>query len=145
YFNAHKNKYVWPPSANAIIFSCTNKAVADNIMMELKENKEWRSIASKYSSAVQADSGRFELSQIPVLDRSHFSPGMITETLINKNDGTATFVKIINLYAGGESRTFPDAKGLVINDYQNELEAAWIAQLKNKYPLKLNQKVLDSL
>lgn len=145
YYVAHKNKYVWPPSANAIIFSCTNKAVADNVMTELKENKDWRSVASKYSSAVQADSGRFELSQIPVPDRSHFSPGMITETMINKNDGTATFVKIINLYAGGESRTFPDSKGLVINDYQNELEAAWIAQLKKKYPLKLNQKVLDSL
>jgi peptidyl-prolyl cis-trans isomerase SurA len=145
YYTTHKNKYVWPPSANAIIFSCTNKAVADNVMMELKENKEWRSIASKYSSAVQGDSGRFELSQIPVTDRSHFTPGMLTQTVINKNDGTATFVKIINLYAGGEPRTFTDAKGLVINDYQNELEAAWISQLKKKYPLKLNQKVLDSL
>jgi peptidyl-prolyl cis-trans isomerase SurA len=70
---------------------------------------------------------------------------MLTQTVINKNDGTATFVKIINLYAGGEPRTFTDAKGLVINDYQNELEAAWISQLKKKYPLKLNQKVLDSL
>ncbi len=145
YYTTHKNKYVWPSSANAIIFSCTNKAVADNVMTELNEQKDWRSVASKYSSAVQADSGRFELTQIPVTDRSHFTPGMITETVINKNDGTATFVKIIDLYAGGEPRIFADAKGLVINDYQNELEAEWISRLKKKYPLKLNQKVLDSL
>ena len=145
YYAAHKNKYVWPPSANAIIFSNTNKAVADNVMSELKEHMDWRSVASKYSSALQADSGRFELTQIPVTDRSHFSPGMVTETVINKNDGTATFVKIIDLYPGGEPRTFLDAKGLVINDYQNELEAEWISQLKKKYPLKLNQKVLNSL
>ncbi|MBS1737706.1 MAG: peptidylprolyl isomerase [Bacteroidetes bacterium] len=145
YYTAHKNKYVWPPSANAIIFTCTNKAVADNIIQELNENKEWRSIVSKYSSAVQGDSGRFELSQIPIKDKSHFTPEQLTPIVINKNDGTATFVKMINQYAGGEVRTFADAKGLVINDYQNELEAAWVSQLKRKYPLKLNQKILESL
>jgi peptidyl-prolyl cis-trans isomerase SurA len=33
----------------------------------------------------------------------------------------------------------------VINDYQNELEEKWIAELKKKYPVTVNQQVLDSI
>ncbi|PIB36817.1 hypothetical protein BFP72_16125 [Reichenbachiella sp. 5M10] len=35
-------------------------------------------------------------------------------------------------------------KGLVISDYQNELEQKWLDALKTKYPYKLNKQVLKS-
>lgn len=35
-----------------------------------------------------------------------------------------------------------DVRGIVTGDYQNELEEAWVAELKKKYPAKINQKVL---
>ena len=38
-------------------------------------------------------------------------------------------------------RSFEEAKGLVINDYQNILEEKWIADLKKKYPVKINDAV----
>ena len=34
-----------------------------------------------------------------------------------------------------------DVRGAVTGDYQSELEAAWVAQLKQKYPAKINKKV----
>jgi peptidyl-prolyl cis-trans isomerase SurA len=42
-------------------------------------------------------------------------------------------------------RTFTEAKGLVINDYQEILEKAWIEKLKKKYPVEVNQKVLADI
>jgi peptidyl-prolyl cis-trans isomerase SurA len=65
--------------------------------------------------------------------------------VINKNDGTAVFAKILTLYPGRQQRSFTDARGLVISDYQNYLEEKWVNQLKEKYPVKVNQKVLQSL
>jgi peptidyl-prolyl cis-trans isomerase SurA len=97
------------------------------------------------SSAVQADSGRFELGQIPVVERTAFAEGLITLPVINKNDGTAVFAKIIKLYPGDQQRNFDAAKGLVINDYQNYLEQKWISQLRKKYPVTVNEKVFQSL
>ncbi len=35
-----------------------------------------------------------------------------------------------------------DVRGAVVPDYQNELETTWIETLRNKYPVKINRKVL---
>lgn len=145
YYNQHKEKYLWNASAEAIIFSCSNKAAATNSIKQLRTGKTWKEIVSENSTEVQADSGRYELGQIPVVDRTHFTAGLITLPVINKTDGTATFAKIIKLYPGHQQRDFEDARGLVINDYQNYLEQEWISQLEKKYPVKVNEKVFNDL
>ena len=74
-----------------------------------------------------------------------FTEGLITAPVVNKNDGTTVFSKILKLYPNGEQRTFKEARGLVINDYQNFLEAKWIEQLKKQYPVKIDEKVFQTL
>jgi peptidyl-prolyl cis-trans isomerase SurA len=145
YYKAHKEKYFWTRSADAVIFSCTNKTVADNAIAQLRRRKTWREVVADNPTQIQADSGRYELGQIPVIDRTLFTDGQITLPVINKNDGTAVFAQIIKVYPDHEPRSFQDARGLVINDYQNYLEEKWVTQLKKKYPVKINEKVVDSL
>jgi peptidyl-prolyl cis-trans isomerase SurA len=145
FYKSHKEKYLWDRSAEAIIFSCANKTVADNNIARLKKGKRWKDIISQNSTQIQADSGRYELGQIPVVDRTNFTAGLITMPVINKNDGTAVFAKILTLYPGRQQRSFEDARGLVISDYQNYLEQKWVNQLEEKYPVKVNQKVLQAL
>ncbi len=145
FYNAHKEKYFWNRSADAIIFSCTDKTVADNSIAQLRKGKTWREVVADNPSQVQADSGRYELGQIPVIDRTMFRDGLITLPVINKNDGTAVFAQIIKVYPDHEQRNFQDARGLAINDYQNYLEERWVEQLKKKYRVKINEKVFDSL
>ena len=94
---------------------------------------------------LQTDSGRYEIGQIPVSKNVHLIAGMVTEPIINSSDGTASFVKIIRLYPGNQQRNFEEARGLAINDYQGYLEEKWIAQLKQLYPVKINQQVFGSI
>ncbi len=145
FYELHKQKYLWSASAEAVIFSCSNAEVAKSSIAKLKKGKSWKEIVNENPSSVQADSGRFELGQIPVVDRTAFSDGLITLPVINKTDGTAVFAKIIKVYPSNQQRNFDDARGLVINDYQNYLEQKWIEQLKKKYPVRVNQKVFQSL
>jgi peptidyl-prolyl cis-trans isomerase SurA len=42
-------------------------------------------------------------------------------------------------------RNYSEAKGLVINDYQVELEKQWVAELKKKYPVKIDEKVFQQI
>ena len=45
----------------------------------------------------------------------------------------------------GLGLTYADAKGFVINDYQNELENRWVATLRSKYPVKVNEAAFKAL
>ena len=97
------------------------------------------------SGLLLADSGRFELGQIPVLERTNFTPGLITANVKNETDNSVTFAYIIKVYKDREPRSFTDARGFVINDYQGFLEQKWIGELKKKYPVHVNEEVFNSL
>jgi peptidyl-prolyl cis-trans isomerase SurA len=71
--------------------------------------------------------------------------GSISTIIVNPADGNSSFVKIIHHYNAGMQRSFTEAKGLVINDYQNKLEDNWIESLKKKYPIKINEAVFQSV
>ena len=70
---------------------------------------------------------------------------MITAPELNKTDNTASFAFIINVYTKPLQRTFTEARGLVISDYQTILEQQFDEMLKKKYPVVVDQKVLAEI
>lgn len=145
HYNANKNKYLWAASADVILFNCFDKALADGAKESLRSGKDWKKIAEEPNNRIQADSGRFELSQIPIAVDPKMPEGAITETITSAQDGSAGFAKLIRHYAHGLQRSFDEARGLVINDYQNILEEKWIGELKKKYPVRINEATFQSL
>lgn len=145
YYDANKNKYLWSASANIIIFNCSGKAVADSARTAVLNGKDWKKIVEEANNNVLADSGRFELTQLPVPIDPKTTDGYVSQIVINPVDGNTSFIKVINQYSANLQRSFDEAKGLVINDYQNTLEERWIAELKNKYPVKINEAIFQSL
>ena len=145
YYDQHKSNYLWSVSADAVLYSCANATIAKNAIEQIQKNRSWKDVMSENPTQIQADSGRYELSQIPVLERTNFTPGLITTPVTNNGDGTTVFAQVIKLYPADQERNFEDARGLVINDYQTFLEQKWIETLKKKYPVKVNEKVFQSL
>jgi peptidyl-prolyl cis-trans isomerase SurA len=146
YYNNHKDKYNWESSADAVILTCSGNDAAEEFRNKMKENyKDWKKYIDISSGKLQGDSGRFELGQIPVVGRTNFTEGLVTANVKNETDNTVTFAYIIKLHPNREPRGFADARGFVINDYQEFLEEKWIASLKKKYPVKINEAVLKSL
>ena len=92
-----------------------------------------------------ADSGRYELSQLPVADRTNFTENTTTARVKNTNDNTYTFNYIMKMYREPGQRSFEDARGKVISDYQQVLEEKWIASLRKKYPVKVSDTVFESI
>ena len=143
YFESHAGNYRWLSSADAIVFNAGNSASAEKVRQELQGSIEnWRRMLDSLGGQVQADSGRFEMKQLPgngIADAQHF-------TSISANpDQTVRFACIIRVYPDPSPRSFDDARGLVINDYQNELEDKWIAELKKKYPVKVDEAVFKTM
>jgi peptidyl-prolyl cis-trans isomerase SurA len=146
YFEKNRSKYNWKPSVDAVIFYASEMTTARTFNNELKKSPtSWHDLVSKYEEKVAADSSRFELAQIPNPAKQILQPGTITSPLLNKADNTASFAYIIRSYNNTAPRSFADARGMVINDYQMELEKNWVEQLKKKYPVVINEKVLNQL
>ena len=146
FYDQHKNNYVWTKSADAVIFYASDENVATLLANQLKKSTaNWRELVTGMSDKVTADSSRFEINQLPNGDKIALKEGMITTPLLNKADNTASFAYILHLYTSPEQRSFEEAKGLVINDYQAELEKKWVNELKNRYPVNINQNAWSAL
>ena len=137
---------MWDKSADAILFFCSDENTAKKVYEDIKKKpSNWRAITEKYSEKVVADSSRYEWNQIPNLQKAIPKAGMITMPLINQSDNTASFAYVVQAYSQPVQRTFNEARGLVINDYQTILEKQWTDQLKKKYPVVIDQKVLSEI
>ena len=143
YFEVNVKKYWWKPGAGAIIFNAANTPSALKLQSELEKNmNNWRKRIDSSGGQIQADSGRFESKQIP--GNPGVTVGRFT-ALVTNPDKTVQFAYIIRSYAAPSPRTFEEARGLAINDYQNELENKWIALLEKKYPVIISETVFKTL
>ncbi len=144
-YNSRKASYVWPESGDVLVFNCSNsKAAADGIAL-LKKGWTWKQVADSSAGTIQADSARYELNQIPLPEGIKPTAGVVGEPVVNNTDGTAIFVKVLRLYPTGQQRSFDEARGLVINDYQVQLEEEWVDSLKKKYPVKIDESLFKTL
>ena len=146
YYEDHKSDYKWKESLSALVISAPEKVVADSIADKIKNNaSNWRSIVSEYGSSIYADSSRFEVDQLPVKQKVIMQKDFQSVPEANENGDSYTFIHILNIYPEAGLRSFEEAKGLVINDYQQKLENDWLAALKKTYIIKVNTTVFNTL
>jgi peptidyl-prolyl cis-trans isomerase SurA len=127
YYNAHKASYIWQPGVSAVIVSSADSASLDSIAQLIKDNPaDWRNITGTLANA---DSSRYENGQYPL------------KQVIPIRTGFLSF----NVYPNTSPRSFEDAKGMVINDYQQLLEENWVKELRKKYAVKVNEDVVKTL
>jgi peptidyl-prolyl cis-trans isomerase SurA len=145
-YEKNKGKYNWKQSADAVIFFCSDAATAKTLNDQLKKNGAgWKKSVEKLSEKVVADSARYEWSQLPGLGKTIPKAGALTALSINPTDNTTSFAYIIAVHPQPAGRTFTEAKGLVMNDYQTWLEEEWVKQLKKEYPVVVDEKEVERL
>ena len=67
---------------------------------------------------------------------------MGTTTLHRDNKAIAV---VIDRIEPARVKTFAEARGTVINEYQATLEKQWLAQLRQTYPVKVNEDEIRKL
>ncbi|MEO5562513.1 MAG: peptidylprolyl isomerase [Chitinophagaceae bacterium] len=145
-YEKNKNNYNWGASSEAVVFFCSDEAIAKSLSEQLKKTPSaWKKMSDALNEKVLADSGRYEWSQIPGLGKNTPRAGDITPVTVNTADNTASFAYIIKVFPQPAARSFNEAKGLVMNDYQTILEQEWIKKLRKKYPVVVDQKVLAQI
>lgn len=146
YYEKNKEKYIHDKRVDVVIATCTKKDKAILVKKYLEQGKDIETIKNEVN----------ESPTIHVL----FSKGIINTNNRKLPKGFEVKKGVSNIYNTGKNefvivrvaaileptfKKFKEAKGLVMNDYQEYLEKAWISNLRNNYKVKVNKKVLKKL
>ena len=144
YFSQHKSNYNWKSSADVLMITAVDSATAFKARNGINAFPEkWRTLVAASDGAILADSSRMDLDQINVSEKL-LIPNTVTPIVLNP-DLSATFFYIFNTYPKPAQKSFEEARGLVVNDYQIMLEDKWTNTLRKKYPVKINKTLLKSV
>ncbi len=145
YFTTHKNDYYWDDRVDVDMATSAKehdiKAVAklwrrgkssDEISKEINTDKEQKVMFTKGTK--------------PSNDPSFPSEGLVRTGLSKIYDyNDAYHIVKVNALLPKTNKTFDEAKGKIISDYQNTLEADWLKTLNERYIIKVNAEVLQKV
>jgi peptidyl-prolyl cis-trans isomerase SurA len=139
FYERNKAKYVGGNRVEARIFSTPDKNLITDFKKKIEKGDTIQNADIKKLKSVQGFRN-YEKGESKIIDNVSWSSGLHeTET-----DKTFHLVEINRLVAPG-TKSFEEARASIISDFQNELEQNWIALLRKKYPVEINQKVKKSV
>lgn len=144
YFDQNRDNYKWDaPRAKGILVQAKNDSVAAEIVRrysELPSDEALATLKKEYKGEAQIDRILAHKGQNLMVDNLMFGTGEVKPANANF---AVCFMLDGRLIDAPEE--IGDVRGLVTGDYQEALETAWIADLRSKYPVVINRKVLSKV
>lgn len=142
----NKNNYMWAERVDATIYTFANATLAADFRKQMKKGKKSATdiingLNAANSSNVTMRSGKFLKGENTFVDKTTWAKGLGADI----NDDGRVIIVSINEVMPAQPKHLEEAKGLITADYQNYLEKSWIAELRTKYPVKVNENVLSTI
>ena len=146
YYERNKNLYMWNDRVKAIILTSNDKENVEELTAMLSGDiaiDSLRTYLKENGVKASARASFYQKGDNVNIDVMEWAEGNVN-TFESTVDNTTQIIKIIEVRPA-EPKTFKEAKGLITSGYQAELEALWLQQLKEKYPVSVNQKLLKKV
>lgn len=144
YYELNKDKYFWDQRYDGMIIRCYNQETFDSCKVLIDEGL---TDADSLTNLFNADNQRnikiikdvWEIGSNPRIDYFVFGK---PKPKLNIKEFDFVHGTIIE---AGQPKTLDEARGLYISDYQKVLEDKWVAELRGKYKIKVNKKLLKKV
>jgi len=147
YFNNNRDKYVWGERVDATIFKLKDDSVAEQVVTIINQYDNDGDIAKAiYNDSIKSVRlvpDIFEKGDDKYIDMVEWKVGL-SDAINSDVEELTVFVKI-NEIIPPQQKELDEARGLVTADYQTYLEKEWIEQLKERYPVNINNDVLTGI
>ncbi len=148
YFKAHKKNYKWDaPRFKGIAYRTKDLADVENVKRAIEGvpyenwNETLRATFNNDSVLkIRAEKGIFKRGDNAIVDKYEFKEKDAEIKPMSGYDYYGTYGRIIK-----QPENYMDVKGLVVADYQEELEKAWIDDLRKTYPVTIDEVVLATV
>ena len=145
YYNNHKDNYFWNQRVDAVVASSAKKTTIKKVQKLLQNNQTPEQIKAAINSESEIDviftSGIMDAQHQSLPADFKFKTGVSDIYKFNEGYIVANVKEVLPK----ETKSFEEAKGAVISDFQNHKEANWILSLEEKYQVNVNQDVLESV
>ena len=147
YFKANKAKYTWEQKHyKGYLIQAKSEIVAkaaESIIKHAKRDSVEKYVESRLNTDsikfVKVQYGLWELGRNKLVDRFGFKL-----RYAYKPNPDYPVVRCVGKKLNAPE-TWDDEKGKVTTDYQDYLEAQWVKQLREKYPVVINQEVWEKI
>ncbi|HDZ41138.1 MAG TPA: hypothetical protein ENH59_05615 [Bacteroidetes bacterium] len=151
YYNTRKEEFMDAPRARARIYEIDKNAGKRKTRRILRVIRRHHNRDNYYQKVmaeaitgkdtlVKITEGIFEKGENTFLDNIRWNRGLNQQ---QGNNGTI-LVDILEIEKD-RYRDLEDVKGLIINGYQEYLEAQWLRELKKKYEVSVNRSIMEKL
>ncbi|HBC03553.1 MAG TPA: peptidylprolyl isomerase [Aequorivita sp.] len=142
YYNKTKADYQWKQRVDADIYSATSENIAKQIQTMLAEGKTAEEIKASLNTEEKVNvlitPGLFEIDQHELPKNLEINKGVSS---IYPNNDSFVVVNIKEVLAP-DVKALDEVKGKVLSNYQNDIEASWMENLRKKYNVDVNKKAL---
>lgn len=143
----HADKYMWGERVKASIVTVTRPESLPKVKALIDAGTpldSLRTVMQRDSiSYVYVRTGFYQHGDNQYVDQTEWKVGVMNE-IPSTVDQTTTMVFIRELH-DSEPKTLKEARGLVTSDYQVELEENWVNALREKYPVSVDEGVLEKV
>jgi len=146
YYERNKESYMWSDRVKALVVTCQRKDNVEDIKKMINEDIAIDSLRAFFKETKAQASARLSFYQKGDnvnVDATEWTVGAMKE-FPSKVDNSTQIIKIIEVRQP-EPKTFKEARGVVTSGYQAELEVQWLEQLREKYPVTINEKLLEKV
>jgi peptidyl-prolyl cis-trans isomerase SurA len=148
FYNKNKKKYKWDePRFKGIAYHTRDAKDVEAVKKSLKKEpfSKWADILRTTFNndsvlRIRAEKGIFKKGDNGLVDKEQFKVADAKVKEIKDFPYTSTYGKMLK---GPEE--MDDVRSLVVGDYQDSMEKAWVEQLKKRYPVSVDEKVLSTV
>jgi len=145
YYQKHKSKYQWSDRVDVVIATAANEDYAKKTLKMMKKGKSEQDIKKVLDKDGKKNiiftKGTYNTNDPKLPSNLKIEQGV--SEIYSHND--AFHVIDIKAVLPAGIKTLEEAKGNVINDYQNEIEANWIDSLYKRFKVDVNKKALKKV
>lgn len=142
FYEANKTNYMWPKRARVRVHTANDEKVAERMLKYLENGKDADWIASKLNAnselPYQVEGGVYTSAEFP----GNTEDWKVGLSSIKKGDKGYQVIEVLELMEP-MPKELSDARGIIISDYQNQLEKEWIESLRSKYEYQVYPEVLE--
>ena len=147
FYARHANDYLWGERAKACVITVDRPESLPRVRQYLADGVPFDSLRSTIArdtvKFVRVRNGFFQKGDNQFVDETEWKAGVRKE-IPSTVDNSTVIVNIIEVRQP-EPKTLREAKGVVTSDYQLELEEKWMESLHRKYPVVIDEKVLEKV
>jgi peptidyl-prolyl cis-trans isomerase SurA len=143
FYNANKQNYVWPERIEGSVARSTNAKYIKKVQKYWQKNSSNEAIdeaINKDQQNVIFSNGELELDQAPLPKSFNVRTKTPISEVIKENN--SFYVVNVKEFKPKSQKTFEEAKGQLIADYQIALESKWTQELRAKFKVDVNESVL---